>query len=507
MRMREGRGGAAPIAERIEVPDTEDKELVLAFKRGEDGSYQDIYDRHSRRVHGICHRMLSNKQDAEEAAQETFLRIYTALGKFNGRYQLGAWIARITTNVCLDHIRAKSRKPADSVVIDEAIETSMRLTISDDDPESIHIRKSEGRRIRRVLDDLTPTHRAAIVLRDFEGFSYADIALALNMSEPQVKALLHRARVNFRKSWSTQGIAALLPWNLVARLRRTDFPDSSPDAAVAAGQAAHLAGPISNVAANCSAALQQCGQAFSERFATVFTAVVVSSAAVTSSVASAEPPPEPARKTVTDTVVAEDEETRVKKIGTRKRTPRTSSAPTVSVPAPEPSQEPATEPAPEPSPTSTPKEKEPQPQPTRPPLSPALGWETIIPIPRTTPVSNVVNLDCVLRTLTQTLETGIFHRGTTYPARLELSVATGVDFDLMVEKDGQEYWYDGGASGVTASGSGRSVNWSAGGTYSAMGRIDESDNPLPLYGRFDLQLSIDCSASVLFDEKLSLTAD
>lgn len=217
MRMKEGAGGSAPIAIGSELPPTEDKELVLAFKRGEDGSYQAIYERYSPRVSGICRRMLNQSQDAEEAQQETFMRVYTSLPKFNGRYQLGAWVSRIATNVCLDHIRSKGRKPADCASHEMLVDLS--AAADENGPEEELLRSDERQKVREVLATLSPTHRAALALREFEGMSYDDIAVALNMTEPQVKALIHRARRAFKKQWAP-GLAALLPWRLISKVRR-----------------------------------------------------------------------------------------------------------------------------------------------------------------------------------------------------------------------------------------------------------------------------------------------
>jgi RNA polymerase sigma-70 factor, ECF subfamily len=205
----------------IQIPagSTEDKELTLAFKRGDERAYRVIYDRYHGRVEGVCKRMLGNREDAAEASQETFLRAYQALGRFNGRYQLGPWITRIATNVCLDHIRSRSRKPVDPVP-SELFELELDHSAEQHGPEAIVIRDSESRHIRRVLASLPPMHRAAIVLRDFEGLSYEEVAIALGVTDVQVKALIHRARGNFKRSWSSSIVAAFLPIrNLVQRIK------------------------------------------------------------------------------------------------------------------------------------------------------------------------------------------------------------------------------------------------------------------------------------------------
>lgn len=259
------------------------KDLTLAFQQGEKGAYQAIYDLHSARVHSICLRMLGNADDAQEASQETFLRVYQALMRFNGRYYLGAWIARIATNVCLDHLRQRGRHPTEltSTDIVELEGNGNGNGGGDgDDPEELFLKRTEGRKVRRVLESLPPLHRAAIVLRDFEGLSYAEIAVALDLSESQVKALLHRARKGFRRSWSSTGLAALLPSNVVARLRGADSTkDHATRVASSAGHAPEVSNALSQVA-SCGTLLQQCGQALTERFAPLATAALLGTTAV-----------------------------------------------------------------------------------------------------------------------------------------------------------------------------------------------------------------------------------
>src|SRR5918995_4100074 len=126
----------------LDLATCEDKALALAFKEGYDGAYQAIYDRFSIRVHSVCRRMLGDRDDAAEASQETFLRVYQALPRFNGRYQMGAWVTRIATNVCLDQLRSRNRKPAISTPL-ELLELDPSGPAEETDPEHVYIRKSE----------------------------------------------------------------------------------------------------------------------------------------------------------------------------------------------------------------------------------------------------------------------------------------------------------------------------------------------------------------------------
>src|SRR5437899_84142 len=92
-------------ARRAREPLTE-KDLVLAFKAGQAAAYDEIFERYRPMVEHICRRLLKNPDDAQEATQETMLRVLQGLPQFNGRYLLQAWVARIATNVCLDVLRA-----------------------------------------------------------------------------------------------------------------------------------------------------------------------------------------------------------------------------------------------------------------------------------------------------------------------------------------------------------------------------------------------------------------
>lgn len=252
-----------------------DKDLTLSFQRGDKGAYDIIYLRHVTRVENLCERMLRHPQDAQDAVQETFLRVYKALPKFNGRYQLGPWITRIATNVCLDKIRSRSRSPRDGgdVELLEDVSNPSR----EDDPEQLLMRKAEVGRMVGILETLTPMQRAIIVLRDFEGLAYSDIAIALGITECRVRVLMHRARKAFKRSWSSAGASIALWPRLLQRLRRIKAPVSEriTHAASSLGSPGHAGAPIAEAGWSCNAMLQQCGGFLVERIGTAVTTAAV----------------------------------------------------------------------------------------------------------------------------------------------------------------------------------------------------------------------------------------
>ena len=345
----------------------DEKELTLAFQRGEKGAYQAIHDRYSDRVHGVCRRMLGNPDDAQEAAQETFLRTYQALGRFNGRYQMGAWITRIATNVSLDYLRTRARKTAGDRPIDEVEEVGPLTTTEDDDPAAVCVRNSESRHVRKMLASLPPTHRAAIVLRDFEGLSYDEIAVALQMTSPQVKALIHRARQSFKRSWLAARLSALAP-GFLHRVRRIEDPAREHLVrSSSAGQLAEVAASSTPIINSCSAWLQSCGQLLTEKVMpfVVGSALTVGAVASTGHTSERVPAPAPIKVEAasSDAVVKGAVHDREK--GESPREPRSGDDEPV-----QPVEEPVTEPTT--APTTAPAEGEPAPQ----------GDEAFAPEPR-----------------------------------------------------------------------------------------------------------------------------
>jgi RNA polymerase sigma-70 factor (ECF subfamily) len=332
--------------------ETRDRALALAFKQGEREAYVQIYELHHSRVLNLCKRMLGNTHDAEEATQEVFLRVFQGLQRFNGRYLLGAWILRIATNVCLDSLRSRGRRPM-SVELDECMDT----TIDDEaDPQVRLLRSSEGSRVRRTLKRLPPMHRAALVLRDLEGLSYDEIAVVLGITSPQVKALIHRARQGFKRSWPSHLAEILVPARLLHRLRAAE---SVTHEASQVGQLASNAAPY---AASCSTFIQQCGAFATERAAAVVAVFIVGASAVVPLANASDPQPKPsASSTVVQKVVVQ-----AKRIE-RHRVRRVAEAPdsSPSVPTTEPT--PAPPPQPDPTPTSAP---DTEPSPAGSPITP-----------------------------------------------------------------------------------------------------------------------------------------
>lgn len=200
-------GIAANVGDVQDKQTLTDRDLVIAYQAGDRAAYNAIYDRHAERVRRICYRMLGNSADAEEAAQETFLRCYRALGRFNGQYQLGAWVSRVASNVCLDQLRLRGR----SVKTQDADDEVAELVCTAKQPDLVVEQQID---VAESLRGIQPLHARALMLRAVAGLSHQEIASELKMTPDQVKALLHRARISFRRVWNQASGWVLAPFGL-----------------------------------------------------------------------------------------------------------------------------------------------------------------------------------------------------------------------------------------------------------------------------------------------------
>jgi RNA polymerase sigma-70 factor (ECF subfamily) len=488
------------------VPETrvDGEALTLAFQRGEDGAYQAIYDIYSPRVYSVCRRMLGNPDDAQEASQETFLRAYQSLIRFNGRYELGAWITRIATNVCLDQLRARARRPAETALL-EAFDHDRDGFTDLDGPEQCVVRDAESKRVRRVLAELPPLHRAAIVLRDFEGLSYGEVAIALNLGESQVKALLFRARQGFKKSW-TAGAPLLFPVRAIQRVvQKLRGLESSSE------HVAQVAGSGSQAAASCGLFLANCGQFVGERVATIVVAAGVGTAAVAGAATGindhAFGPETRTLSAVSDT----QENDRDSHHASRKEEPPAASETTATE---EPSETTQTstaepEPSPSPSPSTTPGSSQSSDQGQHAtqddyvfrPLQAAVGFDRGQDIVLGEPASNEATVDCATASVIQKMEIIVTAGDESFPGLVRLDVDSSFGFELTVWKDGHEIYYTGGGPLISSQRSGNYLDMAFHGSFGTY-----SDNyevvGLPKGGSFDASLSLDCTAGSVITERV-----
>lgn len=171
-------------------PVSGDAALVDAARAGDRMAMEQLLARHYDRIHAICRRITANAADADDAAQETLIKIVRSLDGFDHRSSVSTWIHRIATNTALDEIRRRKRRPALSAVADPGSQTERVDERSTAELEGFASQVILDEAIARLPDD----QRAAVVLRDAIGLDYQQIAEVLEIAPGTVKSRISRAR-------------------------------------------------------------------------------------------------------------------------------------------------------------------------------------------------------------------------------------------------------------------------------------------------------------------------
>jgi RNA polymerase sigma-70 factor (ECF subfamily) len=180
-----------------------DTRLMIAVRDDQPGAFEELVERYQNRLVGVLHHLVGNAEEAEDLAQEVFLRVYRARKKYRARCKFSTWLFTIANNLALNALRSRQRKPvvplntrdsgplgprpAEQLVVDSGHQPVQR--IQQQELESV---------IRRALEGLNERQRMAVLLNKFEDMSYASVAEVMGMSTKAVKSLLCRARTNLR---------------------------------------------------------------------------------------------------------------------------------------------------------------------------------------------------------------------------------------------------------------------------------------------------------------------
>jgi RNA polymerase sigma-70 factor (ECF subfamily) len=185
--------------------DLTDAVLVQKTLKGDEQAFAELVRRYQAVVFGTVHRLLGNSSENEDAVQETFLRAFTALGKFNPQYPFGPWILRIAANYCIDQLRKRKNKRLRlwSELGEMDQERLLRDFTQDGGIESSGMTDVDdcARMARSLLDGLNPKYRAAFVLREVEERKYSEVADILGTTEIAARVRVSRARFELQKKF------------------------------------------------------------------------------------------------------------------------------------------------------------------------------------------------------------------------------------------------------------------------------------------------------------------
>jgi RNA polymerase sigma-70 factor (ECF subfamily) len=177
---------------------------LLQAQNGDAQAFSSLLEKYQKPVYNLCYRMLGNAEDAEDAAQETFLRAYKSLKRYDNSRPFSTWVLSIAAHYCIDQIRRQRQ-------VTISIEDLVVPDVPDPAPglETVLGKKEEQRRVRALLDKLEATDRAAVIMYYWYDFSYEEICQALSLSLSAVKSRLHRARRAMAQQWMLQNPEAV----------------------------------------------------------------------------------------------------------------------------------------------------------------------------------------------------------------------------------------------------------------------------------------------------------
>ena len=159
-------------------------------------AFSQLMAQHESRMYAVTLRMCANREDAQDCLQDAMLRIYRAISGFKGQSAFSTWVYRITMNTCLDELRRRKSRNASS--LDNMLENGWSPADEEDVPERHAIASEQRRVIDKAIAQLPEDMRAAVVLRDIQGFSYEEIADMLGANIGTVKSRISRGRERLR---------------------------------------------------------------------------------------------------------------------------------------------------------------------------------------------------------------------------------------------------------------------------------------------------------------------
>ena len=182
-----------------------EREWVLNARRGDEDAFANLVEVYQIPVYNLCCRMLSDPDQAEDAAQETFLKAYRGMKRYDPNRPFATWLLSIASHHCIDRLR---RRRISAISLSELLPSQQKPDESPG-PEAVLAISEHQQAVRGMLEQLGNHDRAVIVLRYWYELSYEDIAQTLSTSVSSVKSRLHRARRQLARYWMGQEIVAV----------------------------------------------------------------------------------------------------------------------------------------------------------------------------------------------------------------------------------------------------------------------------------------------------------
>ncbi len=180
-----------------------DVRLMLRVREDDREAFQELVELYQQRLVAVMHHLVGNVQEAEDLAQEVFLRVYRSRQKYRARSKFSTWLFTIANNLALNALRRRQRRPVVQLDVHDSGPLGPRpaeqLVRDRQEPPGYKLQQEElAGIVRQALDGLNERQRMAVVLNKFEDMNYAEIADVMGLTTKGVKSLLNRARTNLR---------------------------------------------------------------------------------------------------------------------------------------------------------------------------------------------------------------------------------------------------------------------------------------------------------------------
>ena len=169
-------------------------EFVSRLRAGDRGAFEELVRTHQHRIYALALRMLGNAAEAQDVAQEAFLRAHRGLAEFRGEARLSTWLYAIASRLCLNRLAGSERR-----LTRHGEETLTRLPDGRPGPDQTLERSEIEEALHRAIGELAEERRIVVILRDVEGLAYEAIAEALELPIGTVRSRLHRARLDLKE--------------------------------------------------------------------------------------------------------------------------------------------------------------------------------------------------------------------------------------------------------------------------------------------------------------------
>lgn len=192
----------------------EEARLVREIRAGDGDAFETLVREHQTRVYNLALRMTGSEEDAQDIAQETFLKAWRTMGKYRGECSLGSWLYRIASNLSIDLLRKNKRQQREKIVsLEDNGEDGRTLELPDlrEEPQTILEREENRRAVWACLEKLPEEQRLILVLRDVNGLSYEEIGASMGLEMGTVKSRIFRAREKLANLLLDRGTFDLVP--------------------------------------------------------------------------------------------------------------------------------------------------------------------------------------------------------------------------------------------------------------------------------------------------------